>query len=163
MSTLRREMASIDANIAIRDMKTMDRQITESLTAERIISALCASFGVVATVLAGVGLYGVMAFSVARRTREVGVRMALGAGRNNVLKMVLREVAVLSLLGVGVGLPAALGLSWLVRSELFGVGFTDPATVSGASGLLVMVALLAGFIPARRAASVDPTVALRYE
>jgi ABC-type antimicrobial peptide transport system permease subunit len=124
---------------------------------------LAGLFGLLAALLAAIGLYGVIAYSVARRTREIGVRMALGAGRGHVLSLVLREVLVLVGIGVAVGVPAALALTRLARSMLYGVEPHDPATLAGAVLLMAGSAALAGYLPARRAARVDPMVALRCE
>jgi predicted permease len=163
MPALRREIARIDPNLAVWDLKTMETQINQSLFAERLIAILCASFGALATLLASVGLYGVTAFSVARRTREIGIRMALGAGRSRVLGMVLKEVAWMCLIGIGVGVPLAIGLSRYIASQLYGVAPTDSLTLIGAALTMMAVSLVAGLLPARRAATVDPTIALRYE
>jgi predicted permease len=161
--TLRREIAKIDPNLAIFDLKTMESRVDESLFAERLIAALCACFGALATILASIGLYGVMAFSVARRTREIGIRIALGAGRQRVLSMILKEVAWMCIIGVGVGVPIAIALSRYLVSQLYGVAPTDSLTLILAALTMMIVSLVAGFIPARRAATVDPTIALRYE
>jgi predicted permease len=163
MPAIRREIAKVDSNLAVWDLKTMDMQVSESLFAERLIATLCACFGALATLLASVGLYGVTAFSVARRTREIGIRMALGAGRGSVLGMVLKEVAWMCLAGVGVGIPLAIGLSRYLVSQLYGVAPTDSWTLVFAALTMMLVSLLAGLLPARRAATVDPTIALRYE
>jgi predicted permease len=160
---LRHEMAQIDPNLAIFDLKTMESRVNESLFAERMIAVLCACFGALATILASLGLYGVTAFSVTRRTREIGIRMALGAGRGSVLRMVLTEVAWLCLAGVGLGVPLAIGLSRYLVSQLYGIAPTDSATLIFAALTMMGVSLAAGFLPARRAATVDPTIALRYE
>jgi predicted permease len=160
---LRHEIANIDSNLAIWDLRTMESQVNQSLFAERVTAILCACFGGVATVLAFIGLYGVMAFSVARRTREIGIRMALGAGRGRVLGMVLKEVAWMCLIGIGLGVPLAVGLSRYLVSQLYGVAPTDLLTLVFAALTMICVSLLAGFLPARRAATVDPTIALRYE
>jgi ABC-type antimicrobial peptide transport system permease subunit len=130
---------------------------------ERLIAMLSAFFGLLATLLAAIGLYGVMAYSVARRTREIGIRVALGAERGGVIALVMREVALLAAIGVGVGLPMALILTQYLRSQLFGLEPNDPLTLSIATAVMAGVALLAGYIPAERAARVDPIVALRYE
>ena len=119
--------------------------------------------GLLATVLAAIGLYGVMSYTVSRRTREIGIRIALGAERPMVVWLVLKEVALLTVVGIALGLPGALGLSQLVRSQLFGIEPTDPLTLTMAATTLALVGLLAGYLPARRAASVQPVRALRYE
>jgi ABC-type antimicrobial peptide transport system permease subunit len=128
-----------------------------------LIASLSAVFGFLATLLATIGLYGVMAYTVARRTREIGIRMALGAAQGNVVWMVMREVLILVALGVGVGVPAALGLTRFVRSQLFGIAPNDPSTLVMAAVGLAVIACAAGYIPAIRASRVDPILALRYE
>lgn len=160
---VRRAVAQVDPTLALWDVSTMEAQVEESLFVERMIATLCACFGLLATVLAAVGLYGVMAFSVARRTREIGIRMALGAARSLVLRVVLQEVAILCLTGVAIGLPISAGLSRYIESQLYGVKPTDPLVMTGAALFLILVSLAAGYIPARRAATVDPMIALRYE
>jgi predicted permease len=163
MFALRHEVANIDSSLALYDFKTMESQIDESLFAERMIAALCACFGALATLLASIGLYGVMAFSVARRTREIGIRMALGAGRQRVVGMILREVAWMYATGIGLGVPLAIALSRYLTSELYGVTPTDSLTFLFAALIMLLVSLLSGFLPAHKAATVDPTIALRYE
>ena len=118
---------------------------------------------ILATVLAAIGLYGVMAYTITRRTREIGIRVALGAGRGNLLKLVMREVAALTGIGVVTALPVSLVLTRLVRSQLYGILPNDPASIALAVLTLISVALLAGYIPAERATRVDPITALRYE
>jgi ABC-type antimicrobial peptide transport system permease subunit len=144
-------------------MRTTEEQISNSLSTERLIASLSAVFGFLATLLATIGLYGVMAYTVARRTREIGIRMALGAAQSKVVWMVMKEVLVLVAMGVGVGLPAALALTRLVRSQLFGIAPNDPSTLVMAAAGLAVVASAAGYIPALRASRVDPILALRYE
>ncbi len=163
MPVVRRAIAQLDPNLAIWDFKTMEAQVNESLFAERLIAILCACFGALATILASIGLYGVMAFSVTRRTREIGIRMALGAGRGRVLGMVLKEVSFMCIIGIGLGIPLSIALSRYLVSQLYGVTPTDSLTLIASSLIMMLVALLAGFLPARRAATVDPTIALRYE
>jgi predicted permease len=160
---LRQAVRRADPAMPIFAMQTMERTIDDALFNERMLALLSASFGLLATVLAAIGLYGVMSYTVSRRTREIGIRIALGAERSSVLWLVLREVALLTAVGIGIGLPGALGLSQLVKSQLFGIQPTDPLTLTVASGTLALVAFVAGYIPARRAAGVQPVLALRYE
>jgi putative ABC transport system permease protein len=160
---VRQATARLDPQIPIYDLKTMQTEISESLFVERMVALLSAAFGLLATLLAAVGLYGVMSYSVARRTREIGIRLALGAPRERVLGMVLREVGQLGAWGVGLGLPLALALSRLLSAQLFGLPPHDPLTLLAATALLACVTLLAGLVPARRAMRVDPMLALRYE
>jgi len=160
---LRTAVRELDAALPVFAVRTMEAQVDESLFFERMTAALSAAFGLLATLLAAVGLYGVMSYTVVRRTREIGIRMALGAGRSSVLRLVLREVAVLAVLGVALGLPSALGLSRFVESQLYGLSPTDPVTLGLAAVVLLSVALLAGYLPASRATRVDPMTALRYE
>jgi ABC-type antimicrobial peptide transport system permease subunit len=143
-------------------MKTMDAQVGESLFLERLIASMSLLFGALTT-LAAVGLQGVMSFTVSRRTREIGIRMALGAERASVRGMVLREVIVLAAAGILLGLPLAFGLSRLVESELFGLASTDPLTIGTAAAVLMGIAILADYLSARRAMRIDPIVALRFE
>jgi predicted permease len=160
---LRQAVRQRDASLPVFALQTMDKTIDEALFNERMLALLSASFGLLATVLAAIGLYGVMSYTVSRRTREIGIRIALGAERSAVLWLVLREVALLTLIGIGIGVPGALGLSQLVKSQLFGIQPTDPLTLVVAAATLATVGLLAGYIPARRAAAVEPVFALRYE
>jgi predicted permease len=160
---VRQAVARLDAGLPVYSLKTMQAQISESLFVERMVAALSAAFGLLATVLAAVGLYGVMSYSVSRRTREIGIRLALGAPRQRVLGMVLREVGLLGAWGLGLGLPIALALARLLRAQLFGLPPHDPLTIASATLLLGCVTVLAGLVPARRAMRVDPILALRYE
>ena len=162
-NTVRQVVQRLDPNLPIFDMKTMEAQVDESLFLERLVASLSLLFGGLATVLAAVGLYGVMSYTVSRRTREIGIRMALGAARTSVLWMVLREVAIMAAAGIVLGLPVAIGLSRFVQSQLYGLSPTDPATLMVATVILGSVAMLAGYVPARRATRVDPMLALRYE
>jgi predicted permease len=163
MSSVRAKMRELEANVPIYAMRTMDEQISNSLSTERMIASLSTVFGFLATILAIIGLYGVMSYSVAQRTREIGIRMALGAEQGKVIGMVMREVLTLIAIGVGVGVPAALVLTRVVKSQLYGLEAHDPWTLGLATGLLAMVACAAGYVPALRASRVDPIRALRYE
>jgi predicted permease len=160
---VRATVRQIDANLPIMNMATMQSRIDESIRIELSIATLAAGFGLLATLLAAVGLYGAVAYSVARRTVEIGVRMALGAARADVYRMVMKEVGILLLAGAAVGLPAALALGKLVESQLYGVKPHDPRLIAAAVAVLTLVALAAAFVPARRAASIDPVRALRGE
>ena len=160
---LRQTIRRADAAMPVYGMRSMERTVDEALFNERMLALLSASFGLLATVLAAIGLYGVMSYTVSRRTREIGIRIALGAERTTVVWMVLREVALLTLVGIGLGLPGALGLSRYVRSQLYGIEPSDPMTLMIAATTLAAVALFAGYLPARRAAAVQPVRALRYE
>lgn len=160
---VRKEVATLDAAMPVYEVTTLSRQLDETLSAERLIAVLSAAFGFLATLLAAIGLYGVMAFLVERRTKELGLRMALGAEASRVVWLVLREVLMLLGIGLAVGVPAAYLLSRYVSSQLFGVAPADLLTAIEAIGVLAVVATLAGFLPARRASSIDPMQALRYE
>jgi predicted permease len=161
--TLRRTVRQLDPGIPVVDVKSMDAVASESLFIDRMVAMLTACFGGLATLLAAVGLYGVMSYAVARRTREIGLRMALGAARTSVVWLVMREVTLLVVVGVAVGLPLAVGFSRLVHSQLFGVSPADPLTLVTASAALISVALLSGYVPAAAASRVDPMRALRHE
>ena len=160
---IRQAVRRLDGNLPVFDMKTMAVQVDESLFVERMVAVLSVAFGGLATLLAAIGLYGVMSYAVARRTREIGIRMALGAERSRVLWLVLREVAVMAVVGILGGLSAALWLTRQVQSQLFGLSPTDPLTLSVATILLAVVAIGSGYIPARRATAIDPILALRSE
>ncbi len=156
-------MARIDPALPVEGMKTFPQQVKENVFLDRLISTLSAAFALLATLLAAVGLYGVLAYTVARRTKEIGVRMALGADGNRVRGMVLRQVGRMTLVGSLIGVGAALTLGRAARSLLFGLGSSDPLVILGATGILAIVALTAGYLPARRASKVHPMQALRYE
>jgi predicted permease len=160
---IREQVRKLDSSIPVVDMTTMEDRLDRVLAGERLVGFLASLFGALATVLSLVGLYAVTAYSVARRIQEIGIRMALGAQRRNVLALVLREGMVLTGVGVGVGLAVALALTRVLRSHLFEITPTDPVTFASTALLLGAVALLACYLPARRAARVDPMVALRYE
>jgi predicted permease len=160
---LRRIVAKLDPSMPVDDMKTVATQLDETLATERLIAALSVVFGGLATVLAALGLYGVMAFVVTRRTREIGLRVALGASRSEVLWLVLREVLILVGAGLAVGVPGAVLLGRYVSSQLFGVTPADLWTCAAAIVILSLVAAFSALGPARRASTIDPMVALRYE
>ncbi len=162
-SAIRAKVRGLDADLPLYGIRTLDQQISASLLIERLIASLSTVFGFLATLLATIGLYGVMAYTVARRTREIGIRMALGAFQKDVLWLVMREVLVLVAIGVVVGLGAAIGLTRLVQAQLYGITAHDPLTLALATLGLAAVACAAGYIPAIRASRVDAMEALRYE
>jgi len=163
LPSLRDAVASVDRNLPLLDVRTQDEQITSTLQQERIFASLTAGFGMLALVLACIGIYGITAYSVSQRTHEIGIRMALGALPGRVLSMVLAEASLLAVIGVVAGVAGALGLGRVIASLLYGLKAWDPATLIGSAALLILVALVAGWIPARRAAGVDPMRALRHE
>jgi predicted permease len=163
MSMIRAKVRELDPNIPIYDLRTTDRQISNSLSSERMIASLSSVFGFLATLLAIIGLYGLMAYTVAQRTREIGIRMALGAAQGNVIWMVMRQVLLLVGIGVVVGVPASLALARVIKSQLYGLSAHDLSTVVLATTGLAVIACAAGYIPALRASRVGPMVALRYE
>jgi len=162
-STAIKEIRAMDPDQPVSDVRPMNTVVTESVSRQRFNMMLLGIFAAVALVLAAVGIYGVMAYSVTQRTQEIGVRMALGASRNDVVRMVVGHGFILALAGVGFGLAAAFALTRLMKSLLFGITATDPVTYGGLSLLLVTVAAIACYIPARRATRIDPLLALRYE
>ena len=163
MSQIRAAIRGVDPNLAVWDFMTLGEAVDRSLGEEKLLAKLASFFGGLALLLASIGLYGVMAYSVARRTNEIGIRMALGAQPGSVLAMVLRESVIVVGLGLLVGIPAALACGRLVQSRLYGLAPDDPLTIAGAAALLLAVALVASFLPARRAALLDPLAALREE
>jgi ABC-type antimicrobial peptide transport system permease subunit len=156
-------VANRDPNLPVEDLKTLPQQIKENVFLDRMISTLSAAFAILATLLAAVGLYGVMAYTVAQRTREIGVRMALGADPSRVQTMVMRQVGRMLLIGGILGIGAAIAMGKAAGSLLFGLSGTDPVVIAVAAGVLGGVAFGAGYLPARRAAKVLPMQALRYE
>jgi len=162
-ATLRRAMQTLDSKLVLDNFRTMQEQIDEILTTERVIAILASSFGILAVLMAAVGLYGVLAYSTAQRTREIGIRIALGAARASVMRMVLVEVLWLAGISIAIALPASLLLTHAARSQLFGISSSDPMTLVVATLLVALVALASALLPARRAARTDPIVALRYE
>ena len=162
-STIRRALQTLDSKLVLDTLRTMQEQIDDNLTAERVIAILASSFGVLAVLMAAVGLYGVLAYSTVQRTREIGIRIALGAARGSVMRMVLVEVLWLAGISLAVALPASLLLTRAARSQLFGISSSDPLTLVVVTLLVAAVALASALLPARRAARTDPMVALRYE
>jgi predicted permease len=163
VAAIRHAVQEVDSNIPLFNLKTQSEQVNESLAQERLFAKLSSFFGVLALLLASIGLYGLMSYSVARRTHEIGIRMALGAQPGNVRWLVMREMLLMVLIGVAIGLPAAIAATRVVSSMLFGLTATDPWTIALATLFLVGVSALAGYLPARKASRVDPLVALRYE
>jgi putative ABC transport system permease protein len=153
----------MDPDLPVVDLMTMEEIVSQSVWQNRLYAILFTAFAVIALLLAAVGIYGVMSYSVTQRTQEIGIRMALGAQLKDVMQLVVKGGLVLSLIGVAVGVAGALALTRLLRTLLFGVTPTDAGTFIAVSLMLLFVALLACFIPARRATKVDPLVALRYE
>jgi ABC-type antimicrobial peptide transport system permease subunit len=162
-SAVRREALAQDKNVPVVDMKTETQVVSQVLFLDRTFAALSSAFGFLALLLACVGLYGTMAYAVARKTNEIGIRMALGAGRSSILGMVLRETAIIVLAGIVVGIPASLATASLLKTRLFGLTPHDPWSIVLAITATLVVTAIAGFVPAKRASRVDPMVALRYE
>ncbi len=163
VAAVRREVQELDPNLPLIEIKTFDQQLNDSVWPQRTMSTLVVMFGLLAMLLAVVGLYGTISYMVGERTREIGIRMALGAQRSDVLLTVLRQGMILVLIGIGLGLAGAMATTRLIANQLFGVTATDPATFIGVSLLLAGVALLACYLPARKATKVDPMVALGRE
>jgi predicted permease len=159
----RQVVHKLDPNLPLYHFKTERQAVDDVLSVERLAASLSTAFGALATVLAAIGLYGVLAFLVTRRTREIGVRMALGASSADVLKIVIREVLLLAGLGMAVGLPVALGVAYLIRSQLFGLSPFDPVIGILAVAGIIAVSLISGYFPARRAIRVNPITALRQD
>jgi predicted permease len=162
-AALRGQVKRLDSSMPVYEMKTLAAQLDQTLLTEHLVALLSAGFGLLATLLAAIGLYGVMAFVVARRTKEMGVRMALGAQRGSVIWLVMREVLLLAAIGLVIGIPSAVALSRLVTAQLYGIKAGDPWIAAAAVILLISVSSVAGLVPARRASRIDPILALRYE
>jgi predicted permease len=160
---IRQTLAGIDPNLTVMDLRSFDAQVAGNFNQERLIARLTSLFGILALILASVGLYGVMSYFVARRTGEIGIRMALGATRQGVVAMVLRGALWQIVIGLALGVPAALFAGHLMAHQLYGVGSYDPLSFIAAAVALAVCAAFAGFLPARRAASIEPMQALRIE
>jgi ABC-type antimicrobial peptide transport system permease subunit len=163
LTQIPKTVASLDPDLPVETLRTMTDQVRENVYLDRFISVLSASFAALATLLAAIGLYGVLAYTVAQRTREIGLRMALGAAPARVRGMILRQVGIMTAIGGTVGLVAAVSLGRLAESLLYQLEGYDPAVLVSAATALTLVAVSAGLIPAHRAAQVDPMRALRYE
>jgi predicted permease len=162
-TAMRNEVRKLDASMPVYGMKTLEAQLDETLLTDRLIALLAAGFGLLATMLASIGLYGVMAFVVARRRKELGIRLALGAEPGGVIWLVMKEVLLLLSIGLALGIPAAMALGRLVSSQLYGIAGSDPWTAVATMILLTAVSAAAGLIPAHRASRINPILALRYE
>lgn len=160
---LRKAIATIDRDLPLINIRTQSAQISATLRIEKTFSTLTTGFGLLALILAGIGIYGIMAYNVARRVNEIGIRMALGAQTGQILTMILREGVLLAIGGIILGIAATLPLTRLVTAMLYGVSPNDPLTLIAAAVILFVIALLAAFIPARRASRIEPTIALRHE
>jgi ABC-type lipoprotein release transport system permease subunit len=160
---IRAAVRGVDPALTITSLRTIDNQLDRMLTTERMLAALAQAFAVIATLLAMIGLYGVLSFSAARRTKEIGIRLALGAPRWSAVGLIVREAALLAAAGLAIALPAAWSLGRFIESQLFGVEPMDAGTIAGAAAVLVLVCLAASFVPARKAGSVNPLEALRTE
>lgn len=163
IATLRQRLLQFDSGLVVYDAETLDKVVAASVASKRFTMMLLGAFAAIALLLASIGIYGVLSYLVGQRTQEIGVRMALGAQRSDVLRLIMSDGARMALLGIGIGIVAALGLTRLMTSMLFGVGPTDPLTFAAVTLVLALIALLACYVPAHRAMRVDPTVALRYE
>ena len=163
VDSVQKTVRALDASLPIYDVKTMRSQVDDSMFLDRLIAGLSAAFGLVACLLAAIGLYGVMSYTVTRRTRGIVIRMALGAKRANVLRLVMKEVAILAAAGVGLGLPLGAAAARVLESQLFQLSPWDPVTWMTAASVLLTVASVSGYLPAARASRVDPIVALHWE
>jgi ABC-type antimicrobial peptide transport system permease subunit len=162
-SSVREAVRQVDPNLPMVDVSTQLEQVERRFQQEKLFAQAYTLFGGLALVLAAIGLFGLMSYNVSRRTNEIGIRMALGAQRHDVLRLVLRESMILVAIGVVIGVGVALGTGHLVATQLFGLAATDVRTIVVAVAVMAAVSALAGFLPARRASRVDPMVALRYD
>jgi predicted lysophospholipase L1 biosynthesis ABC-type transport system permease subunit len=163
ISAVRHAIGEVDRGLPMTGLRTVNEQIDRRLVTRRLLADLSAFFGGLALVMAAIGLYGVMAYSMSRRTSEIGLRMALGASETGVLRMVLGETLRLVAMGVAIGLPCALAASRMIASQLFGLTWADPGTIGLAIATIFCTTLAAGYVPARRAARIDPMNALRND
>jgi ABC-type antimicrobial peptide transport system permease subunit len=163
IGSVRKAVLSVNEDLPIDTARPLAESVDQTNSQPRMIARLCTVFGVIALLLAATGLYGVLSYGVARRTSEIGIRMALGAGRGRVIGMILRETGVMIVIGVVGGVAATFGITRLIAARLYGVSAMDPMTIAAAVGVLVVVAVIAGYIPAARAARVNPVRALRHE
>jgi ABC-type antimicrobial peptide transport system permease subunit len=162
-SGVREAVRQVDSNLPMMDVSTQLEQVERRFAQEKIFAQAYTLFGALALLLAAIGLFGLMSYSVSRRTNEIGIRMALGARSQDVLGLVMRESMILVAVGIAIGMAVALSVSRFVATLLFGLAPTDALSVAAATGIMIAVAALAGFLPARRASRVDPMVALRYD
>jgi ABC-type antimicrobial peptide transport system permease subunit len=163
IALVRKTILSVNEDLPVEGARAVVASVDRTNAQPRMVARLCSIFGIMALLLAATGLYGVLSYGVARRTNEIGIRMALGAGKGRVIQMILRETGIMIVLGVLAGVIfTAIGVQ-LIKSKLFGLGTLDPVTVLSAVGILTVVALIAGYVPAARAARVNPTQALRHE
>lgn len=162
-ASIRGVLSQMDSNLPVFDVHTQEELIDQLLFQERMVAKLSGFFGLLALVLACIGLYGLLSYEVSRRTREIGIRMALGAQRRGVLRLVVGQGMVLAIIGAIVGIGLTLAVTRYLKSMLYDIHANDPTTIAGVAILLTLVAVAACYIPARRATRVDPTVALRYE
>jgi ABC-type antimicrobial peptide transport system permease subunit len=163
LPAVRKAIHGVDPNLPISNVTTLEEQVGRSVTNQRLVAQLSTFFGLLAVFLSCIGIYGLMSYVVTRRTNEIGIRMALGAERSHLRWMVIREILLLLALGVAIGVPAALAGNRLISNMLFGLQPADPVSLLAAVGVMLFVAALAGYLPARRASLVDPMVALRCE
>jgi ABC-type antimicrobial peptide transport system permease subunit len=163
VAAVRQIVHDLDRHVPVTNIRTQSAEIDQTINQEIVFARLCSAFGMLALVIACVGLYATMAYMVARRISEIGIRMALGAPRGTVVWMIMRQVCVLAMLGLAIGLPIAMGTSRFISSFLFAMEPNDPRALAGAVAILMSAALVAGYGPARRASRVDPIVALRHE
>jgi ABC-type antimicrobial peptide transport system permease subunit len=160
---IRQAFAEVDPNLTVMRIQTFDTQLANNVNQQQLIARLASVFGVIALLLASIGLYGVTSYTVQRRSKEIGIRVALGAGRPTVLSLVIRGVCTLVAIGLAIGIPLSLAMGRVLSTKLYGISPHDPVTLAGAVALLAVFALAAVIVPARRAASIDPVITLRLD